>query len=283
MRSRGLVVAIAVVLAVLAAVGVIVYTNQVRDEVVTEDTVAVVVSNQDIPANTNLTQLVDEGAFGFVRVPEDALVAGAVTTLEDLRDQTTVAPIFAREQIPSSRLATGESTLSLVGVSEGHIGVTTTLDVARGGGGLVQRGDSVGVYASFQQGTPVTREGLARLLSPQQINRFFGAIVGDITTVGQNDAYLMPFNVTVALVPSVKVLAVQNPTVPEAGQQQQQGGNVQITLDLLPEDARNLVFTNEFGTVWVGLLPPSDADEGYPVEGQIGIDHDRLVGEVVNP
>jgi Flp pilus assembly protein CpaB len=276
------VVAIAVVLAVLAAVGVIVYTNQVRDEVVTEDTVAVVVSNQDIPANTNLTQLVDEGAFGFVRVPEDALVAGAVTTLEDLRDQTTVAPIFAREQIPSSRLASGESTLSLVGVSEGHIGVTTALDVARGGGGLVQRGDSVGVYASFQQGTPVTREGLARILSPQQINRFFEAIAGATPTVGQGDVFLVPFNVTVALVPSVKVLAIENPAVNETGQQQQ-GGNVQITLDLLPEDARNLVFTNEFGTVWVGLLPPSDAEEGYPVEGQIGIDYDRLVGEVVNP
>jgi Flp pilus assembly protein CpaB len=282
MRSRGLVVAIAVVLAVLAAVGVIVYTNQVRDEVVTEDTVAVVVSNQDIPANTNLTQLVDEGAFGFVRVPEDALVAGAVTTLEDLRDQTTVAPIFAREQIPSSRLATGESTLSLVGVSPGHIGVTTTLDVARGGGGLVQRGDSVGVYASFQVGTPVTRDGLARLLTQQQLNRFLQTVTAAApATVGQNDAFLMPFNVTVALVPNVKVLAVQNPAVNETGQQQQ-GGNVQITLDLLPEDARNLVFTNEFGTVWVGLLPPSDAEEGYPVEGQIGIDYDRLVG-VVKP
>jgi Flp pilus assembly protein CpaB len=215
-------------------------------------------------------------------VPEDALVAGAVTTLEDLRDQTTVAPIFAREQIPASRLATGESTLSLVGVSEGHIGVTTALDVARGGGGLVQRGDSVGVYASFPAGTPVTRDGLARLLSPQQINRFMTAITAATPTIGQNDAFLMPFNVTVALVPSVKVLAIQNPTTNEDGQQQG-GGNVQITLDLLPEDARNLVFANEYATVWVGLLPPSDAEEGYPVEGQVGIDHDRLVGEVVNP
>ena len=69
MRSRGLVVAIAVVLAVLAAVGVMVYTNQVRTEVTEQDTVAVVVANQDIPANTNLDPLVAEGVFDFVRVP----------------------------------------------------------------------------------------------------------------------------------------------------------------------------------------------------------------------
>ncbi len=38
MRSRGLVVAIAVVLAVLAAVGVIVYTSNVKEKAVDENT-----------------------------------------------------------------------------------------------------------------------------------------------------------------------------------------------------------------------------------------------------
>ena len=38
MRSRGLVVAIAVVLAVLAAVGVIVYTSNVRESAINENT-----------------------------------------------------------------------------------------------------------------------------------------------------------------------------------------------------------------------------------------------------
>ena len=50
MRSRGLVVAIAVVLAVLAAVGVIVYTSSVRDKAVDEHTTTVLASTQDIQA-----------------------------------------------------------------------------------------------------------------------------------------------------------------------------------------------------------------------------------------
>ena len=282
MRSRGLVVAIAVVLAVLAAVGVIVYTNQVRTEVTEQDTVAVVVANQDIPANTNLDALIAEGVFDFVRVPEDALVAGAVTTQEELQGETTVAPIFAREQIPTSRLSSGAGNVSFAGVTEGHVGLTMNLDSSRGGGGIVQRGDSVAMYATFPQGTPVTKEGLEKLLSPQQIQRFFDSLVSSASgaNVGQSDVFLTPFPVTTTLVPTVKVIGIQNPTVDDQGRSA--GGSVQMTLDLLPEDARNLVFANEGATLWVGLLPPSDAEEGYPLEGQVGIDYDRLVG-VVNP
>jgi Flp pilus assembly protein CpaB len=276
------VVAIAVVLAVLAAVGVIVYTNQVRTEVTEQDTVAVVVANQDIAANTNLDPLIDQGVFEFVRVPEDALVAGAVTTVEELQGETTVAPVFAREQIPTTRLSSGAGDVSFAGVTDGHVGLTMQLDASRGGGGIVQRGDSVALYATFGEGTAVTRDSLDRLLSPQQIQRFFdGLSAGTGTGVGQSPVFAMPFPVTTTVVPTVKVIGIQNPTVDEQGRSA--GGAVQITLDLLPEDARNLVFANESATLWVGLLPPSDAEEGYPLEGQIGIDYERLVGEVVRP
>jgi Flp pilus assembly protein CpaB len=262
-------------------VGVIVYTNQVRTEVTEQDTVAVVVANQDIAANTNLDALIAQGVFDFVRVPDDALVAGAVTTVDELQGETTVAPIFAREQIPTSRLSSGAGNVSFAGVTDGHVGLTMSLDSSRGGGGIVQRGDSVAIYATFQQGTPVTKEGLEKLLNPQQIQRFFDSLgAGAVATnLGQSDVFVTPFTVTTTLIPTVKVIGIQNPTVDEQGRSA--GGSVQMTLDLLPEDARNLVFANEGATLWVGLLPPSDAEEGLPVEGQIGIDYDRLIGEVV--
>src|SRR6266487_6281736 len=102
MRSRGLVVAIAVVLAVLAAVGVIVYTNSVKNGGDT-DKIAVIVSTQNIDANTPLNPLLDSGAFESVNIPKDTLVDGAVTSESELRDQTTSAQIFANEQIPTYR------------------------------------------------------------------------------------------------------------------------------------------------------------------------------------
>ena len=74
MRSRGLVVAIAVVLAVLAAVGVIVYTSNIQNKVDEENSTEVIVASQDIPANTALDQLIDAGVFRPTAIPNDAVV-----------------------------------------------------------------------------------------------------------------------------------------------------------------------------------------------------------------
>ena len=76
MRSRGLVVAIAVVLAVLAAVGVIVYTSSVRETAVDENTTTVLASTQDIQANTPLDPLIAQGVFQTIQVPNDGVVPG---------------------------------------------------------------------------------------------------------------------------------------------------------------------------------------------------------------
>jgi len=74
MRSRGLVVAIAVVLAVLAAVGVIVYTSSVRENATNENSTQLVTSSQDIAANTPLDPLIASGVFKLTAIPNDAVV-----------------------------------------------------------------------------------------------------------------------------------------------------------------------------------------------------------------
>ena len=130
MRSRGLVVAIAVVLAVLAAAGVIVYTNSLKDTITTENTTQVVVSKQDIPANTELGPLVAAGAFDLIRVPNDAVVDGAVTVIEDLSDETTSAPILQNEQIPAGRLASGPAQNQL-GITPGNVGLGLSIAARR--------------------------------------------------------------------------------------------------------------------------------------------------------
>src|SRR6476646_7072193 len=99
MRSRGLVVAIAVVLAVLAAVGVIVYTSSVRETVTSANTTQLVTSSQDIPANTLLDPLIDSNVFKLTAIPNDAVVPGAVSDITELRGQVTSAQIFQNEQI----------------------------------------------------------------------------------------------------------------------------------------------------------------------------------------
>ncbi len=100
MRSRGLVVALAVLLAVAAAGAVVLYTNGVKKAAESGGSLTtVIVATQDIPANTSLNALIEAGGFKELAVPADAVVDGAVTSLAELRGQTTTAPIVANEQL----------------------------------------------------------------------------------------------------------------------------------------------------------------------------------------
>ena len=242
MRSRGLVVAIAIVLAVAAAAAVILYTQGVKEDAVRGgDLTPVIVSTQEIPANQQLDPLIDQGIFSEIQVPGDALVGGAVTDVEQLRGVTTTTPILANEQISTSRLSSSETPLNLTGVSEGHLGVAIELDAPQGGIGNIQPGDQVQVFATYQ-GVKVIKGDIKRL-----INSAGG------TAPPQVD---LP-DFTLTLIPTVRVLRIQNPAVDtETGRSD--SSRIQVTLDLLPQDAQNLVFAQEKARVWLGLLPPGE-------------------------
>jgi len=228
MRSRGLVVAIAVVLAIVAAAAVILYTNGVKNNAVTAGAAAdVVVASQNIAANTNLNPLIDQGAFNTIRVPSDAVVEGAVTDVNQLRDQTTTQPILANEQIPTSRLSSGTPIQGgTLGIDDGHVAVSLKVDTQSGVNGAVTRGSYITVYASFS----------------------------GVRIVPGKTPTLPP--ITMTLIPAVKVLGVVNPTTDTNGRTT--GGSVTLTLDLTPEDAQELVYAQENGSTWIGLLPPGD-------------------------
>lgn len=277
MRSRGLVVAIAVILAIAAAGAVILYTKGVKQDAISGGSLStVIVSSQDIPANTNLSTLIDQGVFSELRVPTDAVVDGAVTTLSELQGQTTTAPVLTNEQIPAARLSSGEAAPGgNLGISPEHVGVSVDLDLERGVAGGVSNGDNVVVYATFPKDTLIRKSTLRQLLTPAQLQKFYAVAQGGSSSAGLPVVNLgTPF--TVVLVPSTRVLSVENPVVSEDGSSSSRN-DVMMTLDLLPEDGANLVYANEVASVWVGLLPPENSD-GYPVEATFGPSFESVVG-----
>jgi Flp pilus assembly protein CpaB len=249
MRSRGLVVAIAVVLAIVAAAAVILYTNGVKNNAVTAGAAAdVVVASQNIAANTNLNPLIDQGAFNTIRVPSDAVVEGAVTDVNQLRDQTTTQPILANEQIPTSRLSSGTPIEGgTLGIDDGHVAVSLKVDTQSGVNGAITRGSYITVYASFSGVKIVPGKTPKAILAAATRPASSG-------TQGATGGTLPP--ITMTLIPAVKVLGVVNPTTDANGRTT--GGSVTLTLDLTPEDAQELVYAQENGSTWIGLLPPGD-------------------------
>jgi Flp pilus assembly protein CpaB len=138
-------------------------------------------------------------------------------------------------------LSSSETPLNLTGVSKGHLGVAIELDAPQGGIGNIQPGDQVQVFATYQ-GVKVIKGDIRKLISS-----------AGGTAPPQVD---LP-DFTLTLIPTVRVLRIQNPSVDtETGRSD--SSRIQVTLDLLPQDAQNLVFAQEKARIWLGLLPPGE-------------------------
>ncbi|MEO8477668.1 MAG: SAF domain-containing protein [Actinomycetota bacterium] len=275
MRSRGLVVAIAVILAIAAAGAVILYTKGVKQDAVSGGSLSsVIVSSQDIPANTNLNTLIDQGVFSQLGIPTDAVVDGAVTDLAQLKGQTTTAPVLANEQIATSRLSSGEAPAGgPLGISADHVGLPIVLDGGPAGYGVIQRGDFVVVYASFKEGQIVSKNVLRSLLSPAQLQRVYASLQGGAGA--DAPVIAMPFSFTVTLVSSTRVLDIRNP-VNEDNKFSEE--NIPLTLDLLPEEASAVSYALAYAdNVNLGLLPPQNED-GYATPATAGPSFESVVG-----
>lgn len=246
MRSRGLVVAIAVVLAVAAAAAVILYTQGVKEEAKRGgELTKVIVSTQTIPANQRLNPLIEQGIFTEIEVPADALVDGAVTDLRQLENATSTTTILANEQISESRLSTSTQRLNELGISEGHVAVSVELEAPQGNIGNIQPGDNISVFATYND-----TQVLAGPTMQQLVN-------GNVPEGLQQKKLDAP-DFTVTLIPTVRVLRIDNPAVDTETGEQNNSDRIRLTLDLLPEDAQNLVFAMENARVWLGLLPPDE-------------------------
>jgi len=275
MRSRGLVVAIAVVLAVLAAVGVIVYTSSVRDKAVDEHKTTVLAATQDIQANTPLDPLIAQGVFHSIQVPNDGVVPDAVKDVSELQGQTATAPIYQNEQIPLGRISSGPS--NLLGIDEGNIGLGLEVEGQAAVNGLVQQGDNITIYATFNRGTLVTKQTLKFFLSPAQLNKVVQQVLGGAPVSGASqNVFQMQTDFTVSLVPAVEVLSVQNPPV-DTTSGRASGGVSTYVLNITPQDAQEVVFATGHSTLYVGLLPPNN-DQGYPQSGTIGVPIGKVIG-----
>jgi Flp pilus assembly protein CpaB len=248
MRSRGLVVALAVLLAVAAAGAVVLYTNGVKKAAESGGSLTtVIVATQDIPANTSLDSLIESGGFKELSVPADAVVDGAVTSLATLRGQTTTAPIVANEQLTASNLSSGEQVEGgMLGISKGHEALTIKLSAPQGVNGNIQRGDNISVLATYTGASIIKGATLPELLN------------GTATTTDRQE---LP-DFTVTLIPTVRVLQVVNPGIDEAGNAT--GDSVTLTLDLLPPDAQALTLANQTATLYIALLPPGEDGHTIP-------------------
>ena len=280
MRSRGLVVVLALILATLATVGVFLYSRGVKSDALEGgDVVQVVVSKVDIPANSDLNAFVEDEQFALQQLPADAVVEDAITDISQLKGRRNSVFILAGEQIPLSRVEGGEIPGGVIGIPEGHQAMTVALNAPRAVAGALAGGDNVSIYATFQDidltllqgGRGQTLDKLIQTAVREQQQQAAGQQAQNVE--------IPKFDATVVLVPEVEVLRViresQTSTVPGEEQPQESvEGAISVTLAFLPEEAQQFVFALEQGDVYLSLLPPDEA----------GVDLDALtVAQIILP
>jgi Flp pilus assembly protein CpaB len=253
MKSRGVVVVLALILATIATAGVFLYSQGVKQDAIKGgDLRDVIVSKVDIAANTEMDELIAADQFELLQVPVDAVVDGAVTDLAQLRGQRNTAFILAGEQIPISRVESGEIPGGVLGIPEGHQAISVSLDAPRAIAGALAGGDNVTIYATF--------EGVKINLVQKDFLKSLQA--GNVSGL-QSQGELPSFDTTVVLAPEVEVLRVTRATDPEAedaqAEQQAAQGAVSVTLAFLPDEAQRFVFAMELGQVYLSLLGPDEA------------------------
>lgn len=101
MTRRGLVVVLALIPPALATAGLVLNSRDVDEQPpYGGPMVPVIVSKVDIPAGTDLNELIEDDQFRIIRIPEEAVVVDhPVTSVDQLTDGHNSRAILAGEQI----------------------------------------------------------------------------------------------------------------------------------------------------------------------------------------
>ncbi len=245
MRTRILVVIVALVLGGLAAVMAARYLGSARSSIEAEnEMVEVLVAQEDIPAGLASEDLVTRKLLVHEEIPRRFVAADAVYSVRAIEGQVLAVPLSKREQATKSRFQFPSQAGLSYTVPEDYVAVTIPSDEVRGVAGLIKPGDHVAVFVTIE------------------------------TTADRLSA------VTKVIIPKARVLAVGTSVGIEAPQQATEGssngdsgvfsGNERnrqadavprtVTLALSIAQAERLVFSQERGEVWLALLPTNAVD-----------------------
>jgi len=242
----------AIVLAVLGTAALVAFVSSAEARALEgEELAEIYVVVQPVPSGTAAEDLGERVVLE--EIPAKVRAAGAIVDLDDLGDRVAAVDLEPGEQLLDARfIDVSEFADREAGVTvpDDLIEITIALDPQRAVGGLLEPGQTVAVLGSFE---------------PFEIDANFvevdGEVVGLPETVSDTVKGKTP-NVTDILLRKTLVTAVQEvqdrafsaeeteeadrlTTAPEKG--------LLVTLAVAPRDAERLIFTAEFGGVWLAI------------------------------
>lgn len=255
---------IAIVAAVtLAAVGTLVLVLYVRSAeeraLAGEETVDVLIVDTDVPLGTAAEALADRTRVE--RIPVKVQAAGAVADLDVLAGQVTTAPLVAGEQVIAGRFVE-PAELVAVEIPDGLLEVTVSLTPDRVVGGVLEPGDTVAVFSSFEDLEEELEEGTNDAEDAESEVR------------STDTTHLILHKVLVSNVQGERgraagAAAPAATTAADGDEEEEQSApsnNLLVTLAVDAPSAERVVFTAEHGTMWLALEPDDAPEDGTRVQ-----------------
>ena len=238
MGRRTLLLIAALVVAALGTAMVFIYVNNADNRAQADATlVKVLVATQGVAAGTTAADASADGAFEIREVSDASLATGAMSDISAISDQVALAPIFEGQQILTQMFGSVANT-SALSVGKGEIAIAVELGDPNRVAGFVEPGSQVAVFATVED---ANQEQETRVLLTRS----------DVIAVGAS------------------TVTTQTTTDDSGESTTEEISRTILTLALTQQNAQRIIFAQEQGPLYFGLLPEgTDVRPGGPINSQ---------------
>jgi len=240
-RRRIIGIVAAVLCATIGTVALMGYVNSARNTAEAEEALTdVYLVDKLVPQGSDADTI--KASVSTDKVPSRLVQPGAVKDLQDVgADRVAATDLQPGEQLVAARLVQKNQVDRAV---QDKVQVSAQLTPERAVGGTIAKGDTVGVYLSFD---------------PFDTNK-----PASDTTTPEKTPSTTHMEFQKVLVTNVQTTnePVQPDTGNKAGVDQVTGSDYIVTLALTPAQSERFVFAAEFGHVWLANEPATVSDDG---------------------
>lgn len=241
MRTKLLIIVAALALGGVAAVMAANYLRGARTDIASEsEVIGVLVAQEDLPRGLSAEELIAKKLVKVQDVPRRFVAADAVSSERLLENQVLAVPVSAGEQVTKARFQYPAQAGLAFSVPADYVAVTIEVDEVTGVNGMLKPGDQVVVFSSFQPKDKLTAWTQTTIVKARVLA--VGAEVssesGSGASSGQGE--------------QKRGVLASNASAGAAAKEQ---AYKTVTLALSVADAEHVVFSREFGSVHLALLP----------------------------
>jgi pilus assembly protein CpaB len=144
----------AVLVAALGTVLVFVYVQKADDRALADQKpVKVLVAKTAVSAGTRVIDAANAGSFLEKEIPASALVPGALSSIDPVKDQVALGSIFPGQQLLTAMFGATASVDAAIAIPAGQIAVSFSFNDPARVAGFVQPGSQVAVFVSYTDPT----------------------------------------------------------------------------------------------------------------------------------